>query len=168
MKYFFLLRFSIPRYAVVLKTSSYCLVLNPCGYIQWAKYIHSLQIRVKVKKLTHRYDIWLTSSFVRALETTCCNCFSVAKLCPALCDPINSSPPGSSVHGTSQARILDGLPFPPAGDLPDPGTEPKSPAWQADSLPVSHLGSPPDMTHKPLKHLEKESKDSATGHLFLS
>ena len=28
------------------------------------------------------------------------------KLCPTLCDPVDCSPPGSSVHGISQARIL--------------------------------------------------------------
>ena len=27
--------------------------------------------------------------------------------CPTLCDPMDCSPPGSSVHGTSQARILE-------------------------------------------------------------
>ena len=32
--------------------------------------------------------------------------YLVAKLCPILCDPIDHSLPGSSVHGTSQARIL--------------------------------------------------------------
>ena len=30
------------------------------------------------------------------------------------------SPPGCSVHGILQARILDGLPFPSPGDLPPP------------------------------------------------
>ena len=35
-----------------------------------------------------------------------------------------------------------GYPFPSPGDLPDPETEPASPAWQADSLPLSHLRSP--------------------------
>ena len=30
----------------------------------------------------------------------------VAKLCLTLGDPMNCSPPGSSVHGISQARIL--------------------------------------------------------------
>ena len=34
-----------------------------------------------------------------------------------------------------------GLPFPPLGNLSDPGTEPEPPALQADSLPLSHLGS---------------------------
>ena len=42
---------------------------------------------------------------------------------PALCDPVDNSPPGSSVHG-----ILHGLPCPPPGDLPDPGIKPASPA----------------------------------------
>ena len=31
----------------------------------------------------------------------------VAKLCLTLCDPMDSSPPGSSVHGISLVRILD-------------------------------------------------------------
>ena len=29
------------------------------------------------------------------------------KSCPTLCDPIDGSPPGSSVHGILQARILE-------------------------------------------------------------
>ena len=47
--------------------------------------------------------------------------------CPTLCDSMDSSPPGSSIHGILQARILNGLPCPPPGDLPDPGIEPASP-----------------------------------------
>ena len=35
-----------------------------------------------------------------------------------------------------------GLPFPPPGDLPDPGTEPRSVALQADSLPSEPPGKP--------------------------
>ena len=34
------------------------------------------------------------------------------------------------------------LPFPPPGDLPDPGIEPASPALQAESLPAEPLGKP--------------------------
>ena len=52
------------------------------------------------------------------------------------------SPPGSSVHGISQARILKWVPLPPPGVLPDPGIEPVSPSWQENSLPLSHLGRP--------------------------
>ena len=32
---------------------------------------------------------------------------SVTQSCPALCDPMDYSPPGSSVHGISQARMLE-------------------------------------------------------------
>ena len=46
--------------------------------------------------------------------------------CPALCDPMDCSPPGSSVHGFLQARILVGLSLPSPGDLPNPGIEPVS------------------------------------------
>ena len=41
-----------------------------------------------------------------------------------LCDPIDSSPAGSSVHGILQVRILEWVAMPsPSGDLPDLGTE---------------------------------------------
>ena len=48
------------------------------------------------------------------------------QLCPTLGDPIDCSPPGSSVHGILQARIQSRLPFPPPGDLSGPGIEPVS------------------------------------------
>ena len=40
--------------------------------------------------------------------------------------------------GFSQQAYWGGLPFPPPGDLPDPGTEPAPPALQADSLLLGH------------------------------
>ena len=66
----------------------------------------------------------------------------VAQSCPTLCDPMDCSSPGSSLHGILQARVLEGLPFPSPGDLPDPGIEPGFPASQANALtsepPASH------------------------------
>ena len=50
------------------------------------------------------------------------------------------SPPGSSVVGIFQARILNGLPFPSPGDLSNPGMEPRFPALQADALPPEPPG----------------------------
>ena len=47
------------------------------------------------------------------------------QLCPTLCDPMNYSPPGSSVHGILQARILEWVAMPssrgssPPRDVPD-------------------------------------------------
>jgi len=55
------------------------------------------------------------------------------------------SPPGSSVYGISRQAYWSGLPFPIPGDLPNLGIKPislESPALQADSLPLIHLGSP--------------------------
>ena len=41
--------------------------------------------------------------------------------------------------GFSRQEYWSGLPFPPPGDLPDPGTEPRSPVVQADSLPLRRM-----------------------------
>ena len=45
--------------------------------------------------------------------------------------------------GFSWQEYWSGLPCLPPGDLPNPGIESASPALQVDSLPMSHLGSPP-------------------------
>ena len=41
----------------------------------------------------------------------CCCCCLVAQSCP-LCDPVDCSPPGSSVHGILQARTLEWVAMP--------------------------------------------------------
>ena len=38
------------------------------------------------------------------------------------------------------------MPFPPPGDLPDPGIEPRSPGLEADALPSEPPGKPKQMT----------------------
>ena len=47
--------------------------------------------------------------------------------------------------GFSRQEYWSGLPRPPPGGLPKPGIEPVSPMLQADSLPLSHQGSPHTM-----------------------
>ena len=44
--------------------------------------------------------------------------------------------------GFPQQEYWSGLPFPSPGDLPNPGIDPGSLAWQLDSLPLSLHGSP--------------------------
>ena len=44
--------------------------------------------------------------------------------------------------GFSRQEYWSGLPFPSPGDLPDPGIEPGSPAFQADALPSEPPGIP--------------------------
>ena len=61
-----------------------------------------------------------------------------------LCDPMDYSVPGSSVHGILQARIVEWAAMPSSRDLPDPGIKPRSPALWADSLP----SEPPGKTHQ--------------------
>ena len=51
-----------------------------------------------------------------------------------LCDPMDCSLPGSSVHGILQQEYWSGLPFPSPGDLPNPGIKPGSPTLEADAL----------------------------------
>ena len=60
---------------------------------------------------------------------------SFAQSCPTLCDPMDSSLPGSAVHGIFQARILEWAAISFSRDLPNPGIEPESPALQTDALP---------------------------------
>ena len=52
----------------------------------------------------------------------------VAQSCPTLCDPMDCSLLGSSVHGVFLPEYWSGLPFPSPEDLPNPGIEPGSPA----------------------------------------
>ena len=59
----------------------------------------------------------------------------VTQSCLTLCNPMDCGPPGFSVHGILQARILAWIVIPFSKDLPNPGVEPWSPALQAGSLP---------------------------------
>ena len=70
----------------------------------------------------------------------CVNCIcQCAQSFSTLCDPVDCSLPDFSVHGEfPRQKQWTGLPFPPPGDLPDPGIEPlspESPVLQVDSLP---------------------------------
>ena len=56
--------------------------------------------------------------------------------------PMDCSPPGSSVYGILQVSILEWVALYSPGELPDPWVEPRSPALQADSLPAKPSGKP--------------------------
>ena len=70
-----------------------------------------------------------------------CVC-SFAQSCPTLCNPMLCSPLGSSVHGILQARILRWVAMPFSRGSSQPKYRTGSPALQADSLLLSHWGSP--------------------------
>ena len=58
------------------------------------------------------------------------------------CDPMDCSPPGSSVHAIFLGKnTVVGLSFTSPGDLSDPEIEISSPSLAGNSIPLSHLGS---------------------------
>ena len=60
---------------------------------------------------------------------------------------MDCSLPDSSPMEFSRQEYWSELPFPSSGDLPDPGIERMSPALQADTLRLSHLGNPLFIVH---------------------
>ena len=74
-------------------------------------------------------------------EWICC-CSSVAKSCPVLCNPMDYSLPGSSVHGIPQARILEWIALPFSRGF----SQPRDRTWifctAADSLASEQPGKP--------------------------
>ena len=56
-----------------------------------------------------------------------CVCAKSLQSSPTLSDPMDFSPPGSSVPGILQERVLEWLPCPPPGGPPDPGIKPMFP-----------------------------------------
>ena len=72
-----------------------------------------LQCRRIVYHLSHQGSLWIFWLSVHLSE--------VAQSCPALCDPVDRSPPGSSVHGISQARTLEWFAIPFSRGSSQPG-----------------------------------------------
>ena len=97
----------------------------------------------------------------------------VAQSCPTLCDPMDCSLPGSSVHGIFQAIYWSGLPFPSPWDLPNPGIEPGLLRCRETLYHLSHQGSlfslsslKAELEPKPCledSHLESNSREQKLG-----
>ena len=66
----------------------------------------------------------------------------VAQSYPTLCDPVDCSLPVSSVHGIFQGRILEWVPFPSSGDLPNPGIEPTTATLVGTFFSTEHPWKP--------------------------
>ena len=60
------------------------------------------------------------------------------QLCLTLCDPMDCSPPGSSVHGILKARIMEWAAMPSFRGW----IKPMTPALQVVSLPTEPPGKP--------------------------
>ena len=66
----------------------------------------------KVKKKTNLFQVHPV-----------CMCAQLIQWSPTLCDPMDCSPSGSTVHRISRQEYWSGLPFPTPGDLPNPGVK---------------------------------------------
>ena len=78
----------------------------------------------------------------------CAHTRSVSQQCLSLFNPIDCSPPGSSVHGIFQARIMEqfAISYSRGSSRPRDQTQVSCLLhWQVNSLPLSHLGSPRSM-----------------------
>ena len=103
----------------------------------------SLQGHLCGTRMPHCWPDWqrLSSLSLPLRLSLCFLCLSLsmcinvccARSCPALCDPMDCSPPGSSVHEASPSKNtgVSGLPFPFPGDLPYSGIEPMFPMFPA-------------------------------------
>ena len=76
-------------------------------------------------------------SFTSQLQSVCIHA-KLLQSCLTLCNPMNCSVPGSSVHGILQATILEWVAISFSRDLPDPGIEHESPALQAGFCRLSY------------------------------
>ena len=68
----------------------------------------------KRNKSSEQYKTWLQRLFrkIKIYNGVCYVLCLVTQSCPTLCDLINCCPPGSSVHGILQARIMEWVAMP--------------------------------------------------------
>ena len=113
-------KFSRQEYGSGLSFPSPMTIPDP-GIKPLEPYSHALASRV--------FNTSTTWEALKLLSVCLC---SVAQSCSILCDSMDYSPPGSSVHGILQAKILSNLPLLLQGiDCPDPGVKPASPVPSA-------------------------------------
>ena len=80
---------------------------------------------------------------IQSPHSGCGEAWLVAKLCPTLATPWTAALQAPLSMGFARQEYCSGLPFPTPGDVPDPRTEPRSPALQAESSPTELQGKSP-------------------------
>ena len=68
----------------------------------------------------------------------------VTQLCPTLCDSVDCSLPGPLSKGFSREESWSGLPYPPPGNLPEPGSNPGLLSCGQILYHLSYSRSPPE------------------------
>ena len=62
----------------------------------------TLEMNLALSRKLNIYIFWVLTNSTLEVKWS-----EVAQSCPTLCDPMDCSPPGSSVHGILQARVLE-------------------------------------------------------------
>ena len=62
---------------------------------------------LKSRDITFPTKVHLVKAMVFPVDMYECEKSEVIQSCPTLCDPMDCSPPGSSIHGIFQARVLE-------------------------------------------------------------
>ena len=82
------------------------------------------------------------SLMIHLYNNCVCACVLSSSAVSDSLQPLDYSPQGSSVYGILQARILEWLPFPSPGDLPNPGIKSESPALAGKFFTTALPGKP--------------------------
>ena len=98
--------------------SPLCPAYSPC----WGSFFMCLVVEI----------LLAVENLQAVLVDSCCVLVAQSRL--TLCDPMDGSPPGPSVHRILQTRTLERVAMPSSRDLPDPGIDPGSPVLPVDSL----------------------------------
>ena len=107
-------------------------------------------------------DIWQTFASIHLV----CKCATSLQSCLTLCDPLDCSPQGSSVHGILQARTLEWAATPSSRESSrprDPTRVSRSPALAGGHGPLV----PPGKRHHPLTKVQKPEISHHYTHNFL-
>ena len=83
-----------------------------------------------------------------------CVCANSLQSCPTLCSSVDCSPPGSSVHGLFQARILEWVAMPSSRGSPDSGIKRAfliSPALAGRFFTINDTWEAPELTYYHIK-----------------
>ena len=88
----------LPTKVCLVKAMVFPVVMNGCE--SWT-----------IKKAEHQridaFELWCWKRLLRAPWTAAAAATKLLQSCPTLCDPTDSSPPGSAVPGILQARTLE-------------------------------------------------------------
>ena len=89
-----------------------CLENPRDGRAWWAAIYGVAQSWTRLKRLSSSSSSMLYSRCLLAICFLCVNCAKLLPLCPILCDTMDYSLPGSTIHGILQARILEWIAMP--------------------------------------------------------